>query len=101
MNKDKAFDELYKLAKNCAEYNHKGCGCQCGQCEYNIFLYANERDATLIKANAYADYQRDKEFSDRIKYDAETARFSMTFAPLFALGIIIGLIAWGCHACGL
>jgi len=96
MNKDKAFDELYKLAKNCAEYNHKGCGCQCEQCEYNVFLYANERDATLIKANAYADYQRDEELHQKVK----DIQFAEKAAPLVVIGIIVSLIAWACNACG-
>jgi len=67
MNKDRALDELYKLATNCAEFNHKGCDCQCGQCGYNVFLYTNERDATLIKSNAYADYQRYEELHQERK----------------------------------
>ena len=100
MNKDRALDELYKLATNCAEYNHNGCDCQCKQCEYNIYLYTNERDATLIKSNAYADYQRNKEFSDRIQREAKDAQSAMYYAPLLAIGFFVGLIAWGCHACG-
>jgi len=96
MNRDRALDELYKLARNCAEFNHKGCDCQCEKCGYNIYLYTNERDATLIKSNAYADYQRYEEARRVVKSynDATTA------APLIIIGLIVGLIAWACHACG-
>ena len=101
MNKDRALDELYKLAKNCAEFNHKGCDCQCGQCGYNVFLYTNERDATLIKSNAYADYQRYKEVVDKIEFDAKTTRAGEALAPLLVIGLIIGLISWACQGCGM
>jgi hypothetical protein len=101
MNKDKAFDELYKLAKNCAEYNHKGCGCQCRQCEYNVFLYANERDATLIKANAYADYQRDYQRHKELEQRIQANETATTLAPLFVIGFIVGLMVWACQACGM
>jgi len=97
MNTDKAFDELYRLASNCAKYNHRGCTCCCEQCEYNIYLYTNKRDATLIKANAYADYQKHEELKEEIR-QRDNANF---LAPFIVLGIIVGLIVWGCHACGI
>ena len=101
MNKDRALDELYKLARNCAEFNHKGCDCQCIQCGYNVFLYTNERDATLIKSNAYADYQRYKEVSDRIEQEVRAHRIGETLGPLIFIGLIVSLIAWACHSCGM
>jgi len=97
MNKDRALDELYKLARNCAEFNHKGCDCQCDQCGYNVFLYTNERNATLIKSNAYADYLRYEKLNQEIKAQ-ETGR---ALAPLILIGTIVGLIAWACHGCGM
>lgn len=95
MNKDRALNELYRLATNCAEFNHNGCNCQCGQCGYNVYLYTNERDATLIKSNAYADYQR----HENARRDLEATRFAKGIAPLILIGLVIGLIAWGCHSC--
>ncbi|WP_461247866.1 hypothetical protein [Treponema sp. R6D11] len=92
MNKDKAFDELYKLAKNCAEYNYRGCNNQCGQCGYNVYFYTNERDATLIKSNAYAEHQKYKELEKKIESD----RNAEAIAPLIILSIIVGLIMWCC-----
>jgi len=96
MNKDRERDDLYQLARNCAEFNHKGCECRCEKCGYNIYLYTNERDATLIKSNAYADYQKIQELKSEIKA-RETGE---AFAQLIVLGIVIGLISWACQACG-
>jgi len=92
MTKDRALDELYRLAGNCAEFNHKGCNCQCGQCGYNVYLYTNERDATLIKSNAYANYRRHIELKKEIK-DFE---FGERLGLWIGLLIIVGLIMWGC-----
>jgi len=96
MNTDRERDELYKLARNCAEFNKKGCECKCDKCGYNVYLYTNERDASLIKSNAYADYQRHEELHQEI----EARKNAEAFAPLIVIGIIIGLISWGCQACG-
>ena len=97
MNTDKAFDELYRLARNCAEYNHRGCTCSCEQCEYNIFLYTNKRDATLIKANAYADYRKREELKEEIRQRDNAA----LIPQLILAGIAVGFIVWICRACGI
>jgi len=92
MNKDRAFNELYRLARSCAEYNHRGCNCQCGQCEYNVYLYTNERDATLIKANAYADYHKYIELEQKTKAE----KFGTALVPLIIIVLIVGFIMWCC-----
>jgi hypothetical protein len=92
MNKDRAFNELYSLARNCAEYNHRGCNCQCGQCEYNIYLYTNERDATLIKANAFANYQKLIELEQKSKME----NLGQFLAPFIVIAIIVCLLMWCC-----
>jgi hypothetical protein len=92
MNKNKAFDELSRLAQNCAEYNHRGCNCQCEQCGYNVYLYTNERDATLIKSNEYESYQRYIELEQKIKNDENAQRL----APFIVIALIVGLLMWCC-----
>jgi len=99
MKKDRALDELYKLARNCAEFNNKGCNCQCERCGYNIYLYTNERDATLIKSNAYADYQRYKEVVDRIEQRVRQNNTAATVGPLIVIALFVGGFVWCCSAC--
>jgi len=96
MNTDRERDELYKLARNCAEFNKKGCECKCDKCGYNVYLYTNERDASLIKSNAYADYAK----IEKWRQDREAEEFGRSLVPLIGLSLVIGLISWACQACG-
>jgi len=92
MNKDRAFNELYKLAKNCAEFVHGGCNRQCQECGYNVFRYTNERDATLIKSNAYADFNRQLLLRQEIDLDEKARTIGSMIGAAIPIILLLFLI---------
>jgi len=98
MNKDKAFDELYKLALNCAEFAQGGCYRQCDQCGYNVFRYTNERDATLIKSNAYADFNRRLQLRQEIDSNDKARAIGDIIVSAIPI-IVLLIIIFGIKSC--
>lgn len=49
--------DIYRLALRCAEFNHRGCTLNCGNCQFSVFNYGfDDNQASLLKAQAYSDY---------------------------------------------
>jgi len=90
--------QLQAIASQCIKTRGLGeCDQACGGCSYNVFQYTDVKDGTLLLAEARAkeaDYQR-------VKQQQDTDNFVNTMGPLVAIAIIVGLIAWGCSACGI
>jgi hypothetical protein len=88
---------LYNLASQCASKNGEGeCKMQCEQCQYNVFNYCNDpREASLIKANAYSDYEN----YNKNKRERQAVEAGESLVKLIVIAVIVGLIATMCNGC--
>jgi hypothetical protein len=65
-------------------------------CQFNIFNYVDDvREASLLKANAYTDYQNSKQLTDERK-SRESAQ---TLGPLIFIIILIMFFVGGLKSC--
>ena len=82
---------LYSVALKCAELHDKGCAMGCAQCQFNVFNYGLKiNEASLLKANAYTDYETAKD--NKLKWEAAA------MAPLMLMVILCGLVLWTCSS---
>jgi len=86
-------DKLYAIALRCAELNAQGCAFGCAGCQYNVFNYVDDvREASLLKANAYTDYDRQQ----RLHKKVEAARNAEDFGYGIWTLLVIGFLIWMC-----
>lgn len=84
-------DKLYGIAMVCAEYNHNGCNRACGTCQFNVFNYVDDiREAGILKATAYRDYESKVELQRHIRQD----NIATMAAPFVVIGIIVMICMW-------
>lgn len=88
-------DKLYAIAMQCAQLNYDGCSCACHLCQFNVYNYVHDvREASLLKANAYTDFNNRRQINDRINHTQN----AMTITPLILILIIVGLLAYCCSS---
>ena len=88
-------DKLYAVAMQCAKLNNQGCSCNCHLCQYNIYNYVSDvREASLLKATAYTDFEHNLEIDRRVGDD----RFAESFAPLVFLLLLVAGFTYCCSS---
>jgi len=89
-------DKLYGIAMTCAKANANGCNCACGVCQFNIFNYVSDvREAGILKATAYTDYQKTLEFESKEKARA----VGTALVPILVIVGLVLFIMWCCTSC--
>jgi hypothetical protein len=89
--------QVYAIAIECARINDcKLCELSCGNCQYNVFNYGlKPAEASLIKANAYTDYNRNK----KVQWEIDSVKIGHSIINLLVVVAVGALIVWGCDQC--